>query len=1220
MKYIVFHLIFLSCLVDMSALPTKSKRTRTVMENDAQSTGAQKGKTVIEPVGDDGFHCQHISFSSNFSSGSPVRVFISINHGNESSEVHDPAFIWAADVTTSGFKACLVKSGRGSGQNTTIDWFAFQGSQSGVYHGSESFGLFTTGIQCRQVTFPQAFSVVPKLHVTVQHGIPNQKQDAMIFWTESVSTSQFEVCLLESRTFDGPHDNIAVNWMAYEHFASLSEAKESSEIVFADNEIPTAENNYALCKNITFATPFFTAPVAIVTVRNGGSNNANAVCRRKCPLSSWLEEVTTSYFRVCIRDNAGYNRQRSNVIVDYLVIGDLDPCTNVTCKYHSHCEALAPHQFTCVCEDSCPSYEEQVCASNGRTFQNLCLLQQEICRTRGNYTKYHPGSCRGFPLQKGRHEFQNIPSWAEDQCEVIQFEPYIFYPHKKIYIQLTVNHHNYSDATFVHEATTPWVESVNSTQFTACVTRAGRNDYPSDSFATIDWIAYQGAPSGGVVGEEMFSRWWTGTSCRTVILPNGKYSRSPKIFATSEHHRSGLKHDAASVWLEDVSASSFKICLRELQNFAGVHDDISVNWLAFESLHRPLFSEQNDISFQNNVLPSKINNFAFCKDVNFIRNYTKAPTVVLTAKHVSSGGNAPASCSGIVSWIEFITNSQFRICAKELFVQRFDPLTVSYAVLSDVCQDSWAYFKGYCYRKVSSCDSWSNSQATCATLGANLPSIHSQEENVYVQSLHGGEHSWLGLSDINTEGTFVWSDGTPLDFHYWTKPQPNNFQNEDCVHTLGLLHNHKYRWNDVNCTDCHGFTCKKDYDECKYFSYDCPVNSSCVNSDGSYSCQCPVGYRLDGNNCRDIDECHLGSFSCHSQAQCVNIPGTYNCICLPGYAGDGKTSCYGPSVTATASCSNTLVQATSTGGIIDSSINSYHYSNNMNCQWIISSNTMMELAFFSFKTSTSDYVTVYDGGSTSSPLIGRYNRYSLPAPIISSSNKLYMTFVSDGSGYNSGFRARYRAVTGGTLRINGSTPSIGRVEIFYDGQWGTICDDAWDINDANVVCKQLGYQKALQAYRSATHGQGTGPIWMDDVACSGGESHLHDCRHRGWGNSDCTHSQDASVQCYYGSSTLRLMDGGANAGRVEVYYNGQWGTVCDDAWDINDANVVCRQLGFSSASSFPWYAAYGQGSEPTWMDDVSCQGGESSLFSCAHRGWGDENCSHSEDASVVCNT
>jgi len=99
---------------------------------------------------------------------------------------------------------------------------------------------------------------------------------------------------------------------------------------------------------------------------------------------------------------------------------------------------------------------------------------------------------------------------------------------------------------------------------------------------------------------------------------------------------------------------------------------------------------------------------------------------------------------------------------------------------------------------------------------------------------------------------------------------------------------------------------------------------------------------------------------------------------------------------------------------------------------------------------------------------------------------------------------------------------------------------------------------------------------------------------------------------------VRLVGGGINSGRVEVYHNGQWGTVCDDHWDMNDANVVCRQLGFSSASSAPHGAVYGQGSGQIWMDDVSCGGGEASLFACGHRGWGVENCSHGEDASVVC--
>ena len=93
---------------------------------------------------------------------------------------------------------------------------------------------------------------------------------------------------------------------------------------------------------------------------------------------------------------ADVSKLQIDIYPSYFVsILDLDPCTNVTCEYHSHCIALAPHQYACVCEDNCPSYEEQVCASNGRTFDNLCLLQLEICLTRANYTAYHPGSCTG---------------------------------------------------------------------------------------------------------------------------------------------------------------------------------------------------------------------------------------------------------------------------------------------------------------------------------------------------------------------------------------------------------------------------------------------------------------------------------------------------------------------------------------------------------------------------------------------------------------------------------------------------------------------------------------------------------------------------------------------------------------------------------------------------------------------------------------------------------
>ncbi|XP_068995828.1 uromodulin-like [Embiotoca jacksoni] len=101
---------------------------------------------------------------------------------------------------------------------------------------------------------------------------------------------------------------------------------------------------------------------------------------------------------------------------------------------------------------------------------------------------------------------------------------------------------------------------------------------------------------------------------------------------------------------------------------------------------------------------------------------------------------------------------------------------------------------------------------------------------------------------------------------------------------------------------------------------------------------------------------------------------------------------------------------------------------------------------------------------------------------------------------------------------------------------------------------------------------------------------------------------------------VRLANGGNSScsGRVEVYHAGQWGTVCDDVWDLNDANVVCRQLGCGRARSAPSNAAFGQGRGPIWMDNVSCSGRESSITDCRHSGFGVHNCVHGEDASAVC--
>ncbi|KAJ7327306.1 hypothetical protein JRQ81_017065 [Phrynocephalus forsythii] len=378
----------------------------------------------------------------------------------------------------------------------------------------------------------------------------------------------------------------------------------------------------------------------------------------------------------------------------------------------------------------------------------------------------------------------------------------------------------------------------------------------------------------------------------------------------------------------------------------------------------------------------------------------------------------------------------------------------------------------------------------------------------------------------------------------------------------------------------------------------------------------------------------------------------------------------------------------------------------------------------------------------------------------------------------------------------------GRIEVFYNQEWGTICDDDFTLANAHVLCRHLGFSAAIGWTHSAKYGKGVGRIWLDNLSCQGSEKSLLACQSRGWGVSDCSHEEDAGVICkderipgfvdsnvieteesqveelrlrpvvshatralpvtegvvevryrnswahicdenwgsrnshvvcgmlgfpaekkvnhnfykrfkraararkgrrrpgppkrlylgrqqpayrlhsvactgtevhlsmcsfefYKGNATgacqggmpvvvscvpgplfapgqaqkqkrrrqqqaeapagqqehrVRLKGGARTGeGRVEVLRKGEWGTVCDDRWNLVSASVVCRELGFGSAKEALTGARMGQGMGEIHMNEVQCLGSEKSLWSCPHKNITREDCKHSEDAGVRCN-
>ncbi|XP_045414142.1 T-cell differentiation antigen CD6 isoform X2 [Lemur catta] len=197
--------------------------------------------------------------------------------------------------------------------------------------------------------------------------------------------------------------------------------------------------------------------------------------------------------------------------------------------------------------------------------------------------------------------------------------------------------------------------------------------------------------------------------------------------------------------------------------------------------------------------------------------------------------------------------------------------------------------------------------------------------------------------------------------------------------------------------------------------------------------------------------------------------------------------------------------------------------------------------------------------------------------------------------------------------VDGGGPCAGRVEMLESGEWGTLCDDTWDLEDAHVVCRQLGCGWAVQALPGPHFTPGRGPIHRDQVNCSGAETYLWDCPGLP-GDHYCGHKEDAGVVCSEHQSWR--LTGGADPcqGQVEVYFQGVWSTVCDSEWYSQEADVLCQTLGCGTSVEQP------KGGPHTLPGRMyySCKGKEPTLSDCLWRFNNSNLCSQSLAARVLC--
>ncbi|XP_030561181.1 uncharacterized protein LOC115762940 isoform X1 [Drosophila novamexicana] len=246
----------------------------------------------------------------------------------------------------------------------------------------------------------------------------------------------------------------------------------------------------------------------------------------------------------------------------------------------------------------------------------------------------------------------------------------------------------------------------------------------------------------------------------------------------------------------------------------------------------------------------------------------------------------------------------------------------------------------------------------------------------------------------------------------------------------------------------------------------------------------------------------------------------------------------------------------------------------------------------------------------------------------------------------------------------GESPHMGRIEVKVNGQWGYVCDDKFGLRDADVVCRELGFKMGAAEVRGNSYYEPPERNFnyaMDELECRGNETKLKDCDFKGWGVHNCgvdevvgvvckvpvlkcpnnfwlcqtskecippafvcDHTEDCADKSDESDAVCKApieyrLEGGRSPieGRLEVKYHGVWGSVCDDDFNIKAAQVACNNLGYYGAAKIE-KNIFGPGSGPIWLDQVLCQGNETSIDMCRHWNWGEHNCNHTEDVGLRC--